>query len=116
MRFSRQEAFRDVQARGLLQFTNQAFTGNALADLLLGLPTVTVGATLDNPQNLAGASYALFLQDNVQVSPTLTRLGRRAVRVQHAAGGRQRSRDALRPGDRARSCPSGPGGMPRARL
>jgi hypothetical protein len=72
MRFLAQEAFRDVQSRGYLTFTNQAFTGNALADLLLGLPTVTVGATVDNPQNLRASSYALFLQDTMQVSPTVT--------------------------------------------
>jgi outer membrane receptor protein involved in Fe transport len=72
VRFLNQEAFRDVQARGLLSFTNQAFTGNGLADLLLGLPTVTVGATLDNPQNLQASSYAAFVQDSFEVSPTLT--------------------------------------------
>ena len=72
LRFINQEAFRDVQARGLLNFTNFAFTGNALADLLLGLPSVTVGATLDNPQNLSTTSAAFFLQDSVSLSPTVT--------------------------------------------
>ena len=72
LRLLGQEAYRDVQSRGQLQFTNQAFTGNALADLLAGLPTVTVGAQLDNPQNLRANSYALFLQDSFQASPTLT--------------------------------------------
>ena len=72
LRLLRQEAFRDVQARGLLQFTNQAFTGNGLADLLLGLPSVTVGARLDNPQDLRTHSYALFAQDTIRVSPVLT--------------------------------------------
>jgi hypothetical protein len=67
-----QEAFRDVQSRGLLQFTNQAFTGNALADLLLGLPTVTVGATVDNPQNLRTHSYAFYAQDVIQVGASVT--------------------------------------------
>ena len=67
-----QRAYRDVQSRGMLQFTNQAFTGNSLADLLLGLPTVSVGATLDNAQNLRTHSYALFVQDSYQASPTLT--------------------------------------------
>ena len=42
------------------------------ADLLLGLPTVTVGATLDNPQNLRASSYAAFVQDSFEVSPTVT--------------------------------------------
>lgn len=72
MRALRQEAFRDVQARGFLQFTNQAFTGNALADLLLGLPTVTGGATVDNPQDLRATSFAVFFQDSWQASDDLT--------------------------------------------
>jgi hypothetical protein len=71
MRLLRQQAFRDVQARGLLSFTG-VITGNPLADLLIGLPTVTVGATLDNPQDLRGSSYAAFLQDSYEVSPTVT--------------------------------------------
>jgi outer membrane receptor protein involved in Fe transport len=72
MRGLRQQAFRDVQARGFLQFTNQAFTGNALADLLLGLPTVTGGATVDNPQDLRATSVAVFFQDSWQASDDLT--------------------------------------------
>lgn len=72
VRLLTQQAYRDVQSRGLLSFTNQAFTGNGLADLLLGLPTVTVGATLDNPQDLRASSFAWFLQDVLQVSPTVT--------------------------------------------
>jgi hypothetical protein len=67
-----QEAYRDIQSRGQLVFTSQAFTRNALADLLLGLPTATVGATFDNPQHLRGTSTALFLQDTMQVSPAVT--------------------------------------------
>jgi hypothetical protein len=72
LRLLRQEAFRDVQARGLLQFTNQAFTGNALADLLLGLPSVTVGARVDNPQDLRTHSYALFAQDTMRLTGAVT--------------------------------------------
>src|SRR4030095_15535176 len=47
-----QNAFQDVQSRGFLTFSNFAFNGNALADLLIGLPAVTGGARLDNPQHL----------------------------------------------------------------
>jgi hypothetical protein len=72
VRLLSQEAFRDVQSRGLLTFTSAAFTGNALADLLLGLPTATVGATLDNPQNLRASSYNAFIQDSLELSPTVT--------------------------------------------
>jgi hypothetical protein len=67
-----QEAYRDVQARGLLQFSQVGFTGNALGDLLMGLPVVTTGAILDNPQHLRAPSYALFFQDVFQVSPSFT--------------------------------------------
>ena len=70
-RVLRQQAFRDVQARGLLQFSG-LITTNPLADLLLGLPTVTVGATLDNPQDLRASSYAAFVQDSIELSPTVT--------------------------------------------
>lgn len=72
-RFTRQNAFRDVQSRGLLTFSNQpAITGNALADLLLGLPLLTGGARLDNPQRLRSESYNVFVQDEVRLGSTLT--------------------------------------------
>ena len=59
-----QSAYRDVQARGFLTFIQQAYTGNALADLLLGLPVLTGGARLDNPQNLRTSSFSLFAHDD----------------------------------------------------
>ena len=68
----RQRAFRDVQARGFLTFVQGAFTGNALADLLVGLPAVTGGARLDNPQNLRARSWSVFAQDDWTVSNALT--------------------------------------------
>ncbi len=67
-----QNAFRDVQARGFLNFVQQAFTGNALADLLIGLPVVTGGARLDNPQNLRARSWSLFAHDEWRASNALT--------------------------------------------
>ncbi len=68
-----QDAFRDVQARGFLTFSSQApFTGNALADLLLGLPITTGGARLDNPQRLRTHGYSGFAQDSFWISPRLT--------------------------------------------
>ena len=66
-----QDAFRDVLSRGQLIFTGQ-ITGNALADLLLGLPVVTVGARLDNPQHLRTRSWSLFAQDSWHVRPDVT--------------------------------------------
>jgi hypothetical protein len=67
-----QSAFRDVQARGFLTFVQQAFTGNALADLLLGLPVLTGGARLDNPQQLRARSWSLFAHDEWRASNALT--------------------------------------------
>jgi hypothetical protein len=67
----KQRAFRDVQSRGFLNFQG-VFTGNPLADLLLGLPTVTGGALLDNPQRLRTESWNFFVQDNFRVTQRLT--------------------------------------------
>jgi hypothetical protein len=62
-RWISQDAFRDVQVRGQINFTNAAYTQNALADLLLGLPTFTGGAVADNPQALRARATNLFVQD-----------------------------------------------------
>ncbi len=70
-RAMRQDAFRDVQSRGILQFLG-VFTGNPLADLLMGLPTVTGVAQLDNPQRLRSESFAGFFQDSYRIRPELT--------------------------------------------
>jgi hypothetical protein len=72
-RAAQQNAFRDVQSRGFLTFSDQTpFTGNALADLLLGLPTLTGGARLDNHQHLRTESYNLYVNDSFRVRPNLT--------------------------------------------
>jgi len=68
----RQSAYRDVQARGFLTFVQQGYTGNALADLLLGLPVLTGGATLDNPQNLRSDSWSLFAHDDWRLRRNIT--------------------------------------------
>ena len=68
----RQSAYRDVQARGFLTFVSQGYTGNALADLLLGLPVLTGGARLDNPQNLRAHSWSLFANDDWRATRRLT--------------------------------------------
>ncbi|HEV3469462.1 MAG TPA: TonB-dependent receptor [Pyrinomonadaceae bacterium] len=72
IRAVQQNGFRDVQSRGFIQFSPFAYTGNALADLLLGLPTVTGGARVDNAQHLRAESYHFFVNDNWRVSPRLT--------------------------------------------
>jgi hypothetical protein len=66
-----QNAFRDVLSRGQLIFTGQ-ITNNSLADLLLGLPVVTVGARLDNPQHLRTHTWSLFAQDSWQLRSNVT--------------------------------------------
>ncbi len=72
----RQDAFRDVQSRGFLTFSDQVpITGNALADLLLGFPVVTGGAILDNPQRLRTSSYNVYVHDSWRASNALTLSG-----------------------------------------
>lgn len=85
-RYTQQNAFRDVQSRGLLVFpgfvsftlpdgTPTVFpfiTGNSLANLLFGLPLVSGGARLDNHQHLRTESYNLFVNDNYRITPRLT--------------------------------------------
>jgi hypothetical protein len=75
LRTIRQDAYRDVQARGFLTFSSfpgPSITGNGLADLLLGLPLFTGGAVLDNPQRLGTEQYALFVHDSVRLGPNVT--------------------------------------------
>lgn len=73
IRVSQQNAFRDVQSRGLLTFSSLVpITGNALADLLIGLPTLTGGARLDNHQHLRSESYNFFFNDAWRVTRSLT--------------------------------------------
>ncbi len=73
IRVVQQNAFRDVESRGRIQFSPFAqISGNALADLLLGFPLLTGGARLDNPQHLRSESFNFFVNDSVRVTPRLT--------------------------------------------
>ncbi len=68
-----QNAFRDVQARGFLAFSDYGqVTGNGLADMLLGFVTYSGGAQLDNPQYLRATSWNFFLQDSYRLRRNLT--------------------------------------------
>lgn len=72
-RAAQQNAFRDVQSRGFLTFSDQVpITGNALADLLLGLPVTTGGARLDNHQHLRTESYNFYFNDSIRLRTNLT--------------------------------------------
>jgi hypothetical protein len=76
IRLVQQNAFRDVQSRGLIQFSPFGqITGNALGDLLLGFPLLTGGARVDNAQHLRSRSYNLFFNDSVRVTKNLTLIG-----------------------------------------
>jgi len=70
VRHTQQNAYRDIQSRGLLNFVG--ITGNAVADLLLGYPAVTGGATLDNPQYLRATSTGFYGNDSWRIVPSLT--------------------------------------------
>lgn len=85
-RYTQQNAFRDVQSRGLIVFPGQVnftlpdgtptvfpfITGNPLANLLFGLPLVSGGAKLDNAQHLRTGSYNFFANDSYRITPRLT--------------------------------------------
>ncbi len=68
-----QNAFRDVQSRGFLTFSDFGqVTGSGLADLLLGFVTYSGGARLDNPQYLRARSLDFFLQDSYRLRRNVT--------------------------------------------
>ena len=73
LRFSQQNAFRDVESRGRLQFSPFGqITGNALGDLLIGFPFLTSVARVDNPQQIRTESYNFFINDSYRITPRLT--------------------------------------------
>jgi hypothetical protein len=61
-RIIQQNAYRDVQARGFIDFTGELI-GNSLEELLLGGPTESGGATMNNPEHLRTHSYNFFVND-----------------------------------------------------
>jgi hypothetical protein len=76
IRISQQNAFRDVESRGRLQFSPFGqITGNALGDLLLGFPLLTSIARVDNPQHIRTQSYNFFINDSFRIRRNLTLIG-----------------------------------------
>ena len=81
-RVLQQNAFRDVQSRGFLNFLGSTgdeltdivlgLTGDPLADLLLGRPALTGGARLDNHQHLRTESYNFYVHHNYRIRPDFT--------------------------------------------
>ena len=75
-RFSQQNAFRDIESRGRLQFSPfLTLTNNALADLLLGFPLLTSVARVDNPERVRTESYNFFINDSFRITRKLTLVG-----------------------------------------
>lgn len=73
IRVLQQNAYRDVQSRGMMAFSDYGqVTGNGLADLLLGYITYSGGAHLDNPQYLRTQSYNFFIHDSYRLRRDLT--------------------------------------------
>jgi hypothetical protein len=70
-----QNAFRDIQSRGFLTFSDYAqVTGNGLADMLLGFITYSGGARVDNPQYLRARSWNVFVQESYRLRRNVTLL------------------------------------------
>ncbi len=70
-----QNAYRDIQSRGFLTFSDYGqVTGNGLADMLLGFVTYSGAAHLDNPQHLRSRSWNFFLQDSYRLRRDITLL------------------------------------------
>jgi hypothetical protein len=65
-----QNAFRDVQSRGFLNFSG--FSGNALSEMLQGVLSASGYARSDNPQYLRTQSYNFFLHDTWRLSSRAT--------------------------------------------
>jgi len=65
-----QNSFADVESRGLIEFVG--FTGNALAEMLQDVPSVSAIARLDNPQHLRTQSYDFFVHDSWRARPNFT--------------------------------------------
>ncbi len=65
-----QNAFRDEMSLGYLSFLGM--TGSSLAELLMGMPSVTAVARADNHQHLRTGSASFFAQDTWRAAPSLT--------------------------------------------
>jgi hypothetical protein len=70
-RIIQQNAYRDVQSRGFIDFTGELI-GNSLEELLLGAPTESGGATMNNPEHLRTHSYNFFVNDTWRIRPDFT--------------------------------------------
>ena len=114
MRHYRSDGYNHLFARGQAVFTG-AFTGDALADMLLGFPTFSLLAANDNPQALRTSAF-----DAVRPARLAALLARSpstpaCATSSTAAGRRRRSHARLRPRDETLQ-PVGQNGVPRSGL
>ncbi len=70
VRITQQNAFADVESRGLIEFTG--FSGNALAEMLQDALSYSAIAYLNNPSHLRTNSYDFYAQDVFRMRPNLT--------------------------------------------
>ncbi len=111
IRVLQQNAYRDVQSRGLLTF--YGITGNPIGDLLQGFPAVTGAARLDNYQSLRSESYGLFVNDVWRIAPTLTLSA--GIRYEYTSPGVDaRDRANLYDTNTGTLAPVGQGNLPRS--
>src|SRR5207253_572966 len=61
----------DLYRRGQYQFTGDIFSGNALANLLLGVPTNALRLTGNTSRKFETQTIGLFVQHDWQVAPRL---------------------------------------------
>jgi hypothetical protein len=71
LRHYRSGGFNHLFSRGQISFTG-AYTGDALGDLLLGLPSFSLVAANDNRQALRTTAVDAFVQHDWRPSPSLT--------------------------------------------
>lgn len=109
-----QNAFRDIQARGFLTFSDYGqVTGNGLADMLLGFVTYSGGAHLDNPQYLRSRSWNFYAQDSVRLRRNLTLMFGLRYEYNSPPVDKFDSANVYDPASRA-LLPVGQGGIPRS--
>jgi hypothetical protein len=65
------DGFNHLFSRGQISFDG-SYTGDALGDLLLGMPSLSLLAANDNPQALRTTAWNLFIQDDWHPSSSLT--------------------------------------------
>ena len=71
IRHVRLNVFLNVFARGQFVYTGRA-TNHPVADLLLGIPTLTIGTTGDTHANMRSSSYNFYIQDDFRITNNLT--------------------------------------------